>query len=195
MQFSLLQNITPAEMEEIGQLRTLVWTGESDVNLRSLGPKPWIDDIDDDACIWMVRDDRSDDGPLVASARVTVHTDPATIPYHAAFDHRLPTPGPYASMNRLVVHPDYRGRGIARMLDCLRLRHAPRVGAAMAVVIASGRRVSALELLGFENLGAPCETPELLRTEQKYSILVHRLQNPPNLPVIDWARGGASGGR
>ena len=186
MQIALLNNADQTEMAEIGRLRTLVWTGEADVNPASLGPEPWIDEIDREACIWTVRDDGQPDCPLAASARLTVHDDPATIPYESAFDRHLPTPGPYASMNRLVVHPDYRGRGLARLLDCLRLRHAPRIGAAMAVVVASGRRVGALESLGFENLGPPAKTPELLRTVQKYSVLIHRLKELPDIPEINW---------
>jgi predicted N-acetyltransferase YhbS len=87
-------------------------------------------------------------------------------------------------MNRLVVQRDYRGQGLAHLLDCLRLRHAPRCGAAQVVVVASGRRVLALESLGFENLGAPNRAPELLRIEQPYSILVHRLGDLPELPVL-----------
>ena len=218
MQIHLLSSVTASELEEIGRLRTSVWSGEPDVNRKSLGPEPWIDPEDRGASIWTVRDE----GRLAATARLTVHEQPDLIPYHGAFQDRLsrtggdvpamlqpkdpraghgmnepgtanpkaldPTasapqgPGLYASMNRLVVHPDYRGRGIARLLDCLRLQHAPLVGAGIVVVVASGRRVAALESLGFENLGPPCKTPELLRTEQKYSILVHHLEEIPCLP-------------
>ncbi len=181
MKISLLNRASRTELDEIGRLRTLVWTGEKDVNLQSLGPEPWIDEVDHLGCQWTVRHENK----LAASARLTLHADPASIPYHSAFEGRLPSPGPYGAMNRLVVHPDYRGRGIARQLDSLRLRHAPRIGAAMVVVVASGRRVHALEALGFENLGPPCETPELLRTKQPYSVLVHRLKEMPNLPVTD----------
>jgi len=179
MDIRLLSNIEQAEMAEIGQLRTQVWSDEADVNPHSLGPKPWIDPIDGNACQWTIRDGQR----LVAAARMTLHDDPAEIPYHAAFQDRLTGPGPYGSMNRLVVHRDYRGRGLAHQLDCLRLRHAPQLGARQVVVVASGRRVRALEALGFENLGVPNREPELLRTEQPYSVLVHRLQKIPDPPV------------
>jgi GNAT superfamily N-acetyltransferase len=213
MQIHLLSSVAASELEEIGRLRTAVWSRESDVNPKSLGPEPWIDQEDHGASIWTVRDQ----GRLAATARLTVHERPELIPYHSAFQDRLAAiwpaaaarlqprgssegngaaepgpvdpgsceskPGLYASMNRLVVHPDYRGRGIARMLDCLRLRHAPQVGAALVVVVASGRRVAALESLGFENLGPPGKTPALLRTEQKYSILAHQLRQLPAVPA------------
>jgi len=180
MEIRLLSNIHHAEMVEIGRLRTQVWTGEVDVNPQSLGPEPWIDPVDHGACQWTVRDGRR----LVAAARMTLHDDPASIPYYKAFQDRLPGPGPYGAMNRLVVHRDYRGQGLAHLLDSLRLRHAPRLGAVQVVMVASGRRVLALEALGFENLGVPNEAPELLRTQQPYSILVHRLQILPELPVL-----------
>ncbi len=177
MEIRLLSNLDHAEMAEIGRLRTQVWSSEVDVNPQSIGPEPWIDPIDRNACQWTARDGRR----LAAAARLTLHDDPASIPYHVAFQDRLTGPGPYGAMNRLVVHPDYRGQGLAHQLDCLRLCHAPRLGARQVVVVASGRRVQALEALGFENLGAPNQTPELLRTEQPYSILVHRLQELPDL--------------
>jgi GNAT superfamily N-acetyltransferase len=178
MEIRLLSNVNHTEMAEIGRLRTEVWVGEADVNPQSLGPEPWIDPVDQGACQWTVRDGRR----LVAAARMTLHDDPASIPYHKAFQGRLPGSGPYGAMNRLVVHPDCRGQGLAQLLDCLRLRHAPRLGAVQVVVVASGRRVLALEALGFENLGVPNETPDLLRTQQPYSILVHRLRDLPKLP-------------
>jgi len=177
MEIRLHNSVTQDQLEEIGRLRTLVWTGESDVNRHSLGPEPWIDPVDGSACQWTVRDH----GCLVAAARLTIHDNLASIPYQAAFRDRLPESEPYAAMNRLVVLPDHRGQGLARRLDCLRLRHAPRIGAALVVVVASGRRVLALESLGFENLGVPNQTPELLRMQQPYSILVHRLREIPPL--------------
>ncbi len=176
MEIRLLCNIDHAEMAEIGRLRIQVWAGEADVNPQSLGPEPWIDPIDNGACQWTARDGRR----LAAAARMSVHDDPESIPYHAAFQDRLTGPGPYGAMNRLVVHPDYRGQGLAHQLDCLRLRQASLLGARQVVVVASGRRVQALEALGFENLGVPNPTPELLRTQQPYSILVHRLRKIPD---------------
>ena len=85
MEIRLLSNIDHAEMAEIGRLRTQVWSGEVDVNPQSIGPEPWIDPIDNGACQWTARDGRR----LVASARMTLHDDPASIPYYAAFQDRL----------------------------------------------------------------------------------------------------------
>ena len=178
MELKLLNSASQDQLEEIGQLRTLVWTGESDVNPHALGPKPWIDPVDQSAYQWTIKDH----GRLVAAARLTVHSDLDSIPYQAAFRDRLPESIMYGAMNRLVVLPDYRGQGLARRLDCLRLQHAAQIGAELVVVVASGQRVLALESLGFQNLGEPNQTPELLRTQQPYSILIHRLREIPSVP-------------
>ena len=179
MEIQFHHNIDATQMAEIGRLRTQVWSAEADVNPQSLGPEPWIDPVDQKACQWTVRDGRR----LAAAARLSVHDELASVPYYTAFVDRLPGSGPYGAMNRLVVQRDYRGRGLAHRLDCLRLQHAQRLGARQVVVVASGRRVKALEALGFENLGAPNPAPELLRSGQPYSILVHRLRDIPELPM------------
>ena len=64
---------------------------------------------------------------IIAAARLSFHAQAISVP-----DYEWLTPmhsvliEPCVSLNRLVVDSEFRGRGIARKLDCIRLNHADK---------------------------------------------------------------------
>ncbi len=91
---------------------------------------------------------------LVAAGRLSIHEHLTDAPDEHLFA-QLPfeiTP-PIASLNRLVVHPDVRCRGLSRQLDHIRLTAARAAGARTVLAywsrITGLARYRSLEALGF----------------------------------------------
>lgn len=147
-----LRRITDREhLDEIFQLRHEVWYNR-------LGEQPffkngrWRDEHDVASAIQVaaIHQDR-----IVAAARLTLHATLASAPYGKLFPGSLTDrQGPFAFFSRLVVHPQYQGRGLARRLDQVRKRIAASCGArTLAVVTSNPHRVSSLARCGFKPTG------------------------------------------
>ena len=94
------------------------------------------------------------DCQLVAAARMCIHGTQDETPDGPAFDG-MSLPPPVATLNRLIVHPSARSRGLATSLDKCRIA-AARAGGAMCVVgTFPPSRVAGLERNGFRLLGQP----------------------------------------
>ena len=84
--------------------------------------QPFADPYDEQARHWFL----SEENRVVAAARLSKHAilddipDNDFIPIKKVQNYS----GPFASMNRLVVHPDWRGRGISVLFDKIRLQAA-----------------------------------------------------------------------
>lgn len=94
---------------------------------------------------------------LVASGRLSLHESIHDVPdaevYVGVIDSGLA--GPIASINRLVVAPAYRRRGIARLLDLTRVQAAQKLGCRYVVGSSptDERRLNQLCEIGFSDLG------------------------------------------
>jgi predicted GNAT family N-acyltransferase len=138
------------DIKEIGRLRHRVWTGEGIYVPDFEGSESgcWLDELDAYSTHFIVKSENK----IIAAARLSFHAQAISVP-----DYEWLTPmhsvliEPCVSLNRLVVDSEFRGRGIARKLDCIRLNHADKKLAKTAVVIGVGySRVKALEALGFK---------------------------------------------
>ena len=94
---------------------------------------------------------------LMSAARLSFHNDSSDVPDGRFYRKRLRMlRAPLASMNRLVVHPAARGRGLATLMDRRRVVLARKAGVRTIVgwwSEASGpNRLRALEALGFRHL-------------------------------------------
>ncbi len=135
-------------MREVFRLRASVWrtlAGDS-----QLYGDEWTDEFDALAMHWVAYVD----GSLIAAARMSVHAELEEIPdFHIFGQLRLFVERPIASIGRLVVHPEFRGLGISREMDTLRLRAAREMKCQRMTAIASKlsgiNRLHALEKLGF----------------------------------------------
>ena len=102
---------------------------------------------------------------LVAAARLSLHNSMANIPDAEVYLGKLDDlPTPIATINRCVVHPDYRKRGLATTLDCVRIGAARDVGCpAVLCSVSDGRRLSQLLAIGFRAIceGSPYQSGPL----------------------------------
>jgi GNAT superfamily N-acetyltransferase len=137
-------------LERSGRLRVEAWKTETS---QASEMTVWLDEFDRSAQHWGV----FDNGELLASARLTIQPSLADVPdaesYQGVF-HALPE-SPIGSLNRLVVHPSARGRGLSKRLDLARLAAAENAGCRSAILAtASGpHRLSQLMGWGFKLIG------------------------------------------
>ena len=67
---------------------------------------------------------------------------------------------PIPSFNRLVTHPEFRGRGFSRMLDEVRLGAARLMGCRCVIGTADGQaRLTQLREFGFQVVGSAPDYP------------------------------------
>jgi len=126
-------------------LRHEVWS--SGGSILHLGDQAMIaDPLDETAFHWGAYVS----GRLVASARLSIHDDLRGAPDGYLFAE-LPVPFPIASINRMVVHFEYRSRGIARAIDMLRIQKARECGCRtmIAAPVKEGGSIPRLRSYGF----------------------------------------------
>jgi GNAT superfamily N-acetyltransferase len=111
--------VDQSRLQEVYDLRVAAYeasTQSAHVS-RGIYPNGWSDRLDefDSVRHWVVLDGRK----IVASARVVILEDIADT--EGEFSGiELPSGRPFAYWGRLVVHPEYRGRGLMRDLDQVR---------------------------------------------------------------------------
>lgn len=142
MSICIRQLETAQEIVSSQELRFRVWSEQEGVDLKDNKSGRIADDLDATAYHWGV----FDDGKLVASARLTIHSNLLDVPNGDLFDG-LPLIKPIASMNRLVVSKPLRGNGLAKKLDDLRISHAKTVGARTIVITAAKNNQSRIEAI------------------------------------------------
>jgi GNAT superfamily N-acetyltransferase len=142
-----LDEVTSKEiLEHIYKLRVDAWRTKLEL---PADVAVWHDRFDLRARHWAF----FDGGRPVAAGRLTISDRLADVPDAEVYRGVLPADlgGPIGSLTRLVVHPDYRGRGLARPLDDVRITSAEVEGC--ACVIGSTheqKRVTQLASEGFE---------------------------------------------
>jgi GNAT superfamily N-acetyltransferase len=148
LDFVIKPETSPIVLHEAFKLRAFVWRTLS-TDERFAG-ETWNDVFDVSASHWVA----FAGDQLVAAARMTFHNSVSEVPQAADFsglDANLALP--VASMNRLVVHPDFRCMGLGSRLDVCRLQAARDAGCRTVVVTASKlagiARFEALKKLGF----------------------------------------------
>lgn len=143
----------PSIIRDIGKLRASVWFEEGHLSPCVCPNGVWLDELDE-------LDSRGnhwaafDGNRIVAAARLTLHHSLEDMPQSDEFSpYDLEIGLPYAFMSRLVVEKAYRGRGLARRLDGLRLREAALKGAKAVLVLATPCRVKTLQKQGVVHFG------------------------------------------
>jgi GNAT superfamily N-acetyltransferase len=148
--YSLIDHLEPAQLEETFRLRGLAWQAR----VRDFAaPERWEDPEDADSLHWAILHA----GKVVAAARLSLVQTLAETPNAEVYTGVLPDlEGPIGSINRLVVDPDHAGRGLSQCLDRVRLARADTAGAMHVVGRTSAgiSRLNALYALGFRTAGA-----------------------------------------
>lgn len=156
--------------EEIGALRRKSWETVKGFDPVAFPEHVWIDNLDETAIHWAVFDNKK----IIASARLGIYNAYTDIPY---MDLMKPYQSylklPVASLNRLVVSPDNRGRHLAQLLDKVRIEEAKKKRASILVGQAVSNRIEWLQSLGFEfiaDIGNIKELPNI-----KLSLMIKQL--------------------
>ena len=144
----------PFRLQEIFDLRLDVWENSGNIEFvnRKLFPNGWYDELDETAIHWVILNHQNQ---IVASARLNIFYSLQESPYCASIKH-LPFPAevPFAFFSRLVVHPQYRQRGLSRLLYEARARFCrERKIAWSQVFINSPFVINTFEAEGFKNIG------------------------------------------
>ncbi len=150
----------PERIIDIGQFRIRGWRNEKGVDPDFFAQKTWLDDLDQTARHWVVMD-VSD---IAAAARLSFHGSLMDVPYadmltpeqSAHFENKK-----IASLNRLVVSPEYRGQGLSGQLDRIRIEMARAQGAEVIIAFPQLVRIESLRKMGFELLAELPSIPEM----------------------------------
>lgn len=180
-----------ALLEKIGRLRVAAWS--TFMPGRSIRRACWLDEFELRARHWCL----FHDGELVAAARMSVHRRLDEVPDACIYQGVFSTPpeAPLASFNRLVVRPEYRGRGLSRRLDEVRLKAAQTLGCRSVVLEThSGPiRLAQLQELGFHVVGAARPYPEGHFACESGVVVLCDLPNPSSDILATANRMGWSG--
>jgi GNAT superfamily N-acetyltransferase len=160
----------PSFIEEIGRLRYEVWIKLVQAKSPYFQNEQWLDKNDRDSYHWVVQDQ----GKVIASARLSIHGHMEDLQCYS----RIPQEAlpwielPVAVLNRLVVHPDYRGQKIAALLDEKRIQFARERAVRSLVGEPILSRIKVLEGFDFKVFGPVYFIPELPGVPVKF-MAVH----------------------
>ena len=139
-------------LNQVECLRATAWNAQ--VQMQVFKEGRWSDSHDSHAYHWAVL---SHTNEVVASARLCLHRHCEEFPDFEDLERLipllpllLPTIG---MMNRLVVHPDFQRRGLARKLDELRIEKAIQANCRSMMVAVPEYRRKAIKSLGFRFVG------------------------------------------
>ena len=145
-----------ARLQEIYNLRVEAYENspKSKFVNREIFPKGWRDHLDEseDTYHFIVQEENL----IVAAGRVAIidHIEKITDLDEAFAKYKIPDDRPFAYFSRLVVHKDYRKKGIPDSLDNFRINFLKeKTNAKFAIGWATPDRHPSLLKYGFENLG------------------------------------------
>lgn len=115
-----------------------------------IGAETWRDELDNKAYHVLITKAQ---GRVVASGRLSIHTDLATVPNAATYRFALTdqiTP-PFGIFGRLTVNYNHRGLGLPKVIDALRIEKAKQLKLRHILAATSvTHRVEMLRASGFQ---------------------------------------------
>jgi len=154
-------------LEQIFEFRKSIWRNEPSIaDVHMFDPTSLWDAHDVHGLHWIIKVETS----IVAAARLCVHHDARELPAYDRIHHLIGhIPAPFASLNRLVVHPSMRRQGLSHALTDVRIEAARSRGAKTMISEAAPNRVLGLRDLGFVELGHTAGLPwDLVRFTLMY---------------------------
>jgi predicted GNAT family N-acyltransferase len=143
-----------SRLKEIYELRVDVWerSGNCEFVNRALYPNGWSDELDKTALHWVITNVRDE---IIAAARLNIFNSLDDFPYYSSMKH-LPFPAamPFAFLSRLIVHPDYRQKGLSRKLAYSRMLFCKKKNINWFQVLINNKRIIHLfEKMNYRNIG------------------------------------------
>jgi GNAT superfamily N-acetyltransferase len=176
----------PNLIEHIGRLRAHVWLAEGKLLESKIIDGLWLDELDHNSVSTHYVALRKSE--VVAAARLSHFLSLANLPYareFAPYDLKLRVP--YGFISRLVVRKDFRGQGLARRLDLIRLHDAASKGATSVLALPLPYRVEPLKRLGYVYLGP--SGLDVLDMDDGLQVpthvMVHHLDKLPELAFMN----------
>lgn len=157
----LSEVLYPERMLDIGKFRIHGWKNEEGISQSFFSREYWIDTLDQRSYHWII----SSNDTIIAAARLSLHTSLDDVPYARLLkpEHRVHFENKLiASINRLVVDPSYRGLGLSKLLDQVRIERALAQKAEMMIAFPQLIRLVPLMKKGF--------------------TLIEQLENIPEMP-------------
>jgi len=146
-------------MERVGKLRYEVWKDEGLLDLSQFSSESWGDEFDCFGQHWIAE---TVDGQIVGAARMhffrELDESSRDVAVWIRCGHVIPLPT--VDFGRLVVRSDFRRRGIAQMLNDVRMNAAREMGAKSIIVTASEANAKLLLKLGFFDINERVVFPE-----------------------------------
>ena len=144
----------PGRLPEIYSLRTYAWENSPGrANVNSVKYPNGYRDVSDERSIHFICTDQDE---IIAAARLSLCDEITELPYHQVFDpylDQIPLGVPFLFYSRLVIHPEYRKRGLRQKFDEIRLRTQQEMNIPFGLVTVNPIRTRQLEEYGFQNLG------------------------------------------
>jgi|GEM_PF-650324 len=138
-----------ASLDEIYRLRPIAWeySPDGDIINTTLYPDGWQDSLDEGGIHWAIINDA---GQIVSGARLNIlHSLEDIFPISDHTTQPLFLSDPFAYISRLVVHPNSRNRGLAHMMDRVRIRYAIQASVESIAVLAGDLGVARFSKYGF----------------------------------------------
>lgn len=124
-----------SEIAEICRFRAAVLAATGTLRSDAFGAEGWHDPIDEHSRHWIIR---HQSGTLAAAGRLSIHAELSAV--HQAEEYLrygIPSEGPIAAPDRVVVAPEFQGQGLGGQLVDIQDREAQSLGARLAVRQAS----------------------------------------------------------
>lgn len=150
----------PDRIMDIGKFRIKAWRNERGVNPAFFSKSFWIDEVDQYAFHWII----TKNSEIVAAARLSIHDSLCDVPYADLLNAEQSAPfqnSKVASINRLVVLPEYRGLGLSSLLDKIRIERSIQQKAEIMIAFPQLVRLEPLGRKGFELIAQLENIPEM----------------------------------
>jgi len=135
---------------EIVSLREKVWNYSEKYVAERYFKNNFIDQFEDNALHWII----TNNGKVVASCRLSIHQDSNDIPDLRYIEKQIldKLPSPIGSLNRLVIDPEWHGKGYGKLLDQVRFEKCRSLHCHSIIGITHGKRCNQLLNYGFSRL-------------------------------------------
>ncbi|MCP4443251.1 MAG: GNAT family N-acetyltransferase [Aureispira sp.] len=169
-EIKLLQD--KSKLQEIYDLRVHAWENspsKKTIN-KSLFPKGWFDEADKDSFIWYLS---NEENKIIATARLTYLNNLSQLKKLGVVFHdiKIPEERPFGFFSRLVIHKNFRGKGIAKLFDLVRLEKLKKDNIRLGLIEVNNKRVAPLSKLGFIKIGFVKFKPASIGEEEVLNLM------------------------